>query len=107
MIPFFPKEQIILKPKEQQSIKIKAHFVDKMSGSLIVKMLDMKAENTMMLKLKHVWSLATLDVSNSSLETLIFNPREIIDILDLISVGYYKIKQGILKQNLSKYYRFK
>ena len=30
-----------------------------------------------------------------------------IDILDLRSLDYYKIKQDILKQNLSKYYRFK
>ena len=27
-------------------------------------------------------------------------------ILDLKSIGIYKIKQGILQQNLSKYYRF-
>ena len=26
--------------------------------------------------------------------------------LDIRSLGYYKIKQGILQQNLSKYYRF-
>ena len=26
--------------------------------------------------------------------------------LDLKSLGYYKIKQGILQQNLSTYYRF-
>ena len=30
-----------------------------------------------------------------------------LGILDLRSVEYYKIKQGILQQNLSKYYRFK
>ena len=29
-----------------------------------------------------------------------------LGILDLRSLGYYKIKQGILQQNLSKYYRF-
>ena len=29
-----------------------------------------------------------------------------LDILDLRSLGYYKIKQGILQQHLSKYYRF-
>ena len=27
-------------------------------------------------------------------------------IVDLSSLGYYKIKEGILQQNLSKYYRF-
>ena len=29
-----------------------------------------------------------------------------LGILDLRSIGYYKIKQGNLQQNLSKYYRF-
>ena len=29
-----------------------------------------------------------------------------LGILDLRSVGYYKIRQGVLQQNLSKYYRF-
>ena len=27
--------------------------------------------------------------------------------MDLRSLGYYKVKQGTLQQNLSKYYRFK
>ena len=31
---------------------------------------------------------------------------EALGILDLRSLGYYKIKQGKLQQNLSKYYRF-
>ena len=29
-----------------------------------------------------------------------------LGILDLRLVGYYKIKQGVLQQNLGKYYRF-
>ena len=53
-----------------------------------------------MLKLKFVCNLATLDVRNSSLETVIFNPKEMLGILDLRSIGYYKIKQGILQQSL-------
>ena len=47
-----------------------------------------------------------MDVTNSSLETMIFNPKEMLGILDLRLIGYYKIKQGILQQNLSKCYRF-
>ena len=30
-----------------------------------------------------------------------------LGILDQRAVGYYKIRQGILQQNLSKYYGFK
>ena len=37
---------------------------------------------------------------------MIFKPEEVIGIIDLRSLGYYKIKQGILQQNLSRYYRF-
>ena len=38
---------------------------------------------------------------------MILIPKEMIGIMDLRSLGYYKIKQGILQQNLSRYYRFK
>ena len=55
----------------------------------------------MMLKLKFTWNLAILDVTNSDWDTVIFNPKEILGILDLRLMGYYKIKQGILHQNLS------
>ena len=37
---------------------------------------------------------------------MIFKPEEIIGVLDLRSLGYYEIKQGILQQNLSRYYKF-
>ena len=37
---------------------------------------------------------------------MILNLKEMIGIVDIRSLGYYKIKQGILQQNLSKYYRF-
>ena len=46
-------------------------------------MLDRKAQNTMIFKLKCVWNLATLDKSNSSLETVIFDPKEMLGTLNL------------------------
>ena len=46
------------------------------------------------------------DITNSNLETLILNPKEVIGILDLRSLGYYKIKQGVIQQNMSRYYKF-
>ena len=96
LILFFPKEQVILKPREQWFIKREAPFVDEILGLAIVKMLNKKAQNTLTLKLKFVQNLATLDVTNSSLETVIFDAKEMLGIWDLRSIGYYKIKQGIL-----------
>ena len=46
----------------------------------------------MMLKLKFTQNLATLDITNSSLDTVIFEPKEMLGILDLRSMGYYKNK---------------
>ena len=46
-------------------------------------MLDKKAQNTIMLNLKFMQNLTTLDVNNSSLETVIFDPKEMLGILDL------------------------
>ena len=37
---------------------------------------------------------------------MIFDPKEMIGILDLRSLGYCKIRQGVLQQNLSKYSHF-
>ena len=42
----------------------------------------------------------------NSLEILILNPNEALGILDLRSLGYYKINQGVLQQNLGRYYEF-
>ena len=60
----------------------------------------------MMLKLKFTQNSATLDRTSNDLDTIIFKPEEVLGIIDLRSLGYYKIKQGILQKNLSKYYRF-
>ena len=43
---------------------------------------------------------------NKGKDTMILRPEEMIGIIDLRSLGYYKIKQGILQQNLSRYNRF-
>ena len=48
-----------------------------------------------------------LDINNNGLDTIIFGQEEVLGILDLRSLCYYNIKQGILQQKLSNYYRFK
>ena len=105
-LPFFSKEQDVVKPKERKFIKIEAPFVDEISGLAIVKMLDTKEQCTVVLKLKCVWNQALLDVTNNTQETVIFEPKQMLGILDLRSLGHCKIKQGVLQQNLSKCYHF-
>ena len=103
----FPKEHIVLKPKEWKLIEVKALFIDEISGLAIIKILEGNTYSMMLLKLKCMHNAATLDIVNIGPDTIIFKPEEMLGILDLRSLGYYKIKQGILPQNLSKYYKFK
>ena len=85
---------------------MKAPFVDEISGMAIIKILDGGTCNTLLIKLKFTCNKAILDIVNKGKDTMIFKPEEMIGIIDLRLLGYYKIKQGILQQNLSKYYRF-
>ena len=59
-----------------------------------------------MMKLKIIRNRAILKVTNNTHKTVTFDLTEMIGILDLRSLGNYKIKQGMLQQNLSELYHF-
>ena len=105
-VSIYPEKEVILKPNEQKLVKVKAPFVDKISGLAIIKILDRGTYSTLLIKLEFTCNKAVLDIMNKGKDTMILRPDEMIGIIDLRSLGYYKIKQGILQQNLSRYYRF-
>ena len=105
-LPIFPKEHVVLQPKEQKLIKVKTPFIDEISSLAIIKILDGSSYSTMLIKLKFTCNAAILDIVNNGIETIIFRPEQMLGIVDLRLSDYHKIKQGILQQNLSKYYRF-
>ena len=74
-LPFYSKDQVVVKPKERKFIKIEAPFVDEISGLAIVKMLDSKEQCMVVLKLKLVRNCASLDVTNNTQETVISEPN--------------------------------
>ena len=51
-VPIYPEKEIILKPNEQKLLKIKAPFIDEISGMAIVKILDKGTYSTLLIKLK-------------------------------------------------------
>ena len=105
-LPIFPRERVVLTPKEQKLIKVEAQFIDEISGLAIIKILDGSTYSAMLIKLKFTHKAAILDIVNNGTDTIIFKPKEMIWIVDLRLLGYYKIKQGILQLNLSKHFRF-
>ena len=105
-VPIFPEKEIILKPDEQKLVKVKALFVEEISGLAINRIIDGSTYTTLLVKLKFTSNKAVLDIKNTGKEAMILRPKEMIGIVDIRSLGYYKIKQGILQQHLSRYYRF-
>ena len=100
-LSIFPKEYTALKPKEQILIKVNVPFIDEILGLAIVKILDGTTHSTILLKVKFTQNSAMLDIANNGLDTIILKPEEMLGILNLRYLGYYKIKQGILQQKLS------
>ena len=105
-VPVFPEKEVVLKPDEQNLVEVKAPLVDEISGLAIIKIIDGSIYTTLLVKLKFTFNKAVLDIKNTGKETMILRPKEMIGIVDIRSLGDYKIKQGILQQNLSRYYRF-
>ena len=80
--------------------------MDEISGLAIIKIIDGGTYSTLLTKLKFTHNKAILDIKNKGKDTIILRPEEMIGIIDMRSLGYYQITQGILQQNLSRYYRF-
>ena len=73
----------------------------------IVKILDMKEQAMNMIKLKFIRNKAVLKITNKTHKTVTFGQTEMIGVVDLRSLGFYKIKQEVLQEHLGKHYHFK
>ena len=77
-------------------MKVKAPFVDEISGMTIIKIIDGGTYSTLLIKLKFACNRAILYIMDKGKDIMILRPEEMIGIIDLRSLGYYKIKQGRL-----------
>ena len=83
---------------------LEAPFEEEITGMAITKLLDTKGQITLTMKIKFIRNKAMFKVTNDAHETVTFDPTQMLGIVDLRSLGYYKIKQGVLQQNLSHIY---
>ena len=105
-VPIYPEKEIILNLDEKKLVKVRTPFIDEISGLAIIKIIDGGTYSTLLINLKFTCNKAVLDIKNAGKDTMILRPKEMIGMVDIRSLGYHKIKQGILQQNLSRYYRF-
>ena len=93
-------------PKSQKMVIVEAPFIEELSGMVMVKILHMKEQTTNMIKLKFTRNKAVLKITNKTHETVTFGRTEMMGIVDLRSLGFYKIKQEVLQENLGRHYHF-
>ena len=73
---------------------------------VITKMLYVIEQKTLTMKLKFIRNRAMFKVTSSTHKAVTFDQKEMLGIVDFRSLGYYKIKQGVLQQNLSCMHHF-
>ena len=104
--PIFPSEDGRNCTKDTKDGYSRGPFHGRVIRMAIVKILDMKEQTTNMIKLKFMRNKAVLKITNKTHKTVTFGRTEMIAIVDLRSLGFYKIKQEVLQEHLGRHYHF-
>ena len=88
-IPIFPKHDLDIKPGGKAYLKVKMPFVEKLSGRALCKMFAGEINHTLKLKVQD--NQAVVEFENQSNNTAELRKNKVLGILDLRSMGYFKV----------------
>ena len=88
-IPIFPKDDLDVSPGEKAYIKVKALFCDKLSGMICTKFFGRDMVYTLRVKFED--NQGVVQFRNGSNETAHFRKNRAVGVLDLRSIGYFKV----------------
>ena len=88
-IPIFPQNDLDVRPGEEAYVKIKAPFCDKLSGMVCAKFFSRDVVNTLRIKIQDNQSI--VQFVNHQDEIVHLRKEKAVGILDLRSVGYFKV----------------
>ena len=88
-IPIFPLNDLDVKPGEKAYVKIKAPFCDKLSGMICAKFFSRNVVNTLRIKIQD--NQGIVQYINLQDEMVHLRKEKAVGILDLRSVGYFKV----------------
>ena len=88
-IPIFPQHDLDVKPGGKAYLKVKMPFVEKLSGRALCKMFAGEINHTLKLKVQD--NQAVVEFENRSDKTVKLRKVEVLGVLDLRSMGYYKV----------------
>ena len=88
-IPIFPKHDLDVKPGGKAYLKVKMPFVEKLSGRALCKMFAGEINHTLKLKVQD--NQAVVEFGNKSNNTAKLRKNKALGIMDLRSMGYFKV----------------
>ena len=86
-VPIYPEKELILKPNEQKLVKVRAPFVDGISGLAIIKIIDGRTNSTLLIKLKFMCNKGSFGHEECRQGHNDLYPKEMIGIVDIRSLG--------------------
>ena len=88
-IPIFPQDDLDVPPGEKAYIKVKAPFSDKLSGMICTKFFGRDMVYTLRVKFQD--NQGVVQFRNGSNETAHLRKNKAVGVLDLRSIGYFKV----------------
>ena len=88
-IPIFPQNDLDVRPGEKAYVKIRAPFCDKLSGMICAKFFSRNVVNTLRIKIQD--NQGIVQFVNHQDEIVHLRKEKAVGILDLRSVGYFKV----------------
>ena len=88
-IPIFPHNDLDVRPGEKAYVKIKAPFCDKLSGMICAKFFSRDVVNTLRVRIQD--NQGVVQFVNHQDEIVHLRKEKAVGILDLRSVGYFKV----------------
>ena len=88
-IPIFPQDDLDVPPGEKAHIKVKAPFCDKLSGMICTRFFGRDMVYTLRVKFQD--NQGVVQFRNGSDETAHLRKNKAVGILDLRSIGYFKV----------------
>ena len=88
-IPIFPQNDLDVRPGEKAYVKIKAPFCDKLSSMICAKFFSRDVVNTLRIKIQD--NQGIVQFVNHQDEIVHLRKEKAVGILDLRSVGYFKV----------------
>ena len=88
-IPIFPQDDLDVPPGEKGYIKVKAPICDKLSGMICTKLFGRDMVYTLRIKFQD--NQGVVQFRNRSNETAHLRKNKVVGILDLRSIGYFKV----------------